>query len=510
MTTVALPAWASYADASAVAHFEWFCRTHLTQSIDEWAGLPLGLEGWQLDFMGEALAVDAEGFPFWSTCVLVVPRKNGKTVMLSGYGLYHLLHHEGMPEVLMVASSDKQAGRLFDSACLFVKRNKLLLDRLHLREYVGQAARKDSLGALHRLATDDSTLHGWNPSLVIVDELHAFTTPKRVKAWGVLNTGGGARRHRQAFSISTAGEAQDRHTSPLGLLLDRNEDFGECERPHEGLTISRNFKARTLVYNYSAPTTDPTDVAAMKLANPASWITPEYLAEQAASPELSPAQVLQLHGCVWADAAGVWIPAPEWEGCRAEFPGEPAAGVPVWVGIDVGLVHDSTAVSLAWLDGGTSHVSTHVWAAERDAVAHEYVPGGRMDLEIIERYVLGLARRLNVQAVAYDPAFFERSASELSKAGLNVVDVPQGSGAMAQAYQRFYADVREGRLRHPGDPVLTDHVTNTAAELTDRGWKVSKLKAHRRIDATVATAMAHWFAANSVSPYEGRGLVVIG
>ena len=41
----------------------------------------------------------------------------------------------------------------------------------------------------------------------------------------------------------------------------------------------------------------------MKLANPASWITRDYLRRQAENPELTDAQVLQLHGCVWAESS---------------------------------------------------------------------------------------------------------------------------------------------------------------------------------------------------------------
>jgi phage terminase large subunit-like protein len=55
--------------------------------------------------------------------------------------------------------------------------------------------------------------------------------------------------------------------------------------------------------------------------------------------------------------------------------------------------------------------------------------------------------------------------------------------------------------------VLTAHVRATAAEQTDRGWKVRKLKSSMRIDATVAAVMAHYraeFAADaSILPLVG-------
>src|SRR3990167_5690900 len=117
------------------------------------------------------------------------------------------------------------------------------------------------------MASDPSTLHGYNPSRVICDELHAWTKPGHRKAWAALTTAGGARRLTQVVTITTAGNAEDREDSILRHLIDGNERDGECE-PREALTISRNHAARTLVYNYSAPPSDPRKTQAMKLANP--------------------------------------------------------------------------------------------------------------------------------------------------------------------------------------------------------------------------------------------------
>jgi phage terminase large subunit-like protein len=61
---------------------------------------------------------------------------------------------------------------------------------------------------------------------------------------------------------------------------------------------------------------------------------------------------------------------------------------------------------------------------------------------------------------------------------------------MADALQGFYEDVLERRVRHAGDPVLTAHLMATAAQRTDRGWRLSKIRQTQRIDATFAMVMA--------------------
>jgi phage terminase large subunit-like protein len=108
-------AWRSYAAGSEVLHFSKFCREHLIQSEDRWEGKPLLLEAWQRRMLGEALAYDENGQPLWRSVVMIAPRKNGKTALLVAVAIYRLLTDEGRPEILLAASSDRQAGRLFDA-----------------------------------------------------------------------------------------------------------------------------------------------------------------------------------------------------------------------------------------------------------------------------------------------------------------------------------------------------------------------------------------------------------
>jgi hypothetical protein len=81
----------------------------------------------------EALCFDENGEAIWSTVVVVMPRKNGKTELLAAVALYRLLTNDGSPEILLAAASDKQAGRLFDAAASFVRRSPGLAKLLRVR-----------------------------------------------------------------------------------------------------------------------------------------------------------------------------------------------------------------------------------------------------------------------------------------------------------------------------------------------------------------------------------------
>ena len=98
-----------------------------------------------------------------------------------------------------------------------------------------------------------------HPDARVVDELALWTTPNLRRAYAALTSGGGARSAPQTFTITTAGEASQRHDSILGPLLDAALDADDVER-EPGLTVCRMPDAQTLVYAYEAPTTDPHDV----------------------------------------------------------------------------------------------------------------------------------------------------------------------------------------------------------------------------------------------------------
>jgi phage terminase large subunit-like protein len=337
--------------------------------------------------------------------------------------------------------------------------------------------------------------------------LGQWVTPQLRKAYGVLVSGGGARSAPQVFSITTPGDASERDSELLGQLLNRMLADGVVEKPSAELSIMRDERSRTLVYEWAAQTRDLDDVEAVKRANPASWVTLEYLESQRHNPELSEAQYWQLHAGVWADAAGVWLTRDVWDACR-----EPGVVIPagsrVYVGVDVGLVHDSTAVVCAWLRPSDGRVVLHprVWGVEAGA----HVPVAEsVDLAMIEEYIRGLTARYDIGLVVYDPRFFDYAAKRLGDEGVRIAPLYQSSALMADAYQAFYSGVLEGRVAHD-DRVLDEHVAATAAEMTDRGWRVRKMRQTRRIDATVASAMAFAQAeADPGSVYSQRGVLVI-
>src|SRR6185503_19930328 len=417
-----------------------------------WSGRPFLLEQtWQAPIMYEALSVQPSGEPYWKTIVIVVPRKGAKTTTLAAFADYSLDEGVGEPEILLAAGSDKQAGRLYSQCAGFIRRSDDLRGRMVVREYIGEISRAAGDGKIIRLSSEGDTQHGANPSLVVIDELHVWRTPKLRRSWGALTTADGARSESQVFAITTEGEASGREDSILGQLVDDNEGHGELETM-PGATISRHHESRTVVFRFHAVDVKAADPRPLRLisakakkeptpanlerkaeleralvesvmpANPASWITEEYILGQALSSKVMASDFLQLHAGVAADSQERWIDRDVWNGLKDET--EIPDGSRITVGVDCGLTHDSTPVVWAHKDDqGRVHLRSHVWCARppRAAASHDHVAGGRIRNEPVKQWIRDLASRYQVDAVVYDKRFFEDAAQELSDEGMLMV-----------------------------------------------------------------------------------------
>lgn len=503
---VAVEPWAEYAAGSDLDDFAAFCADHLVQSKDRWDGEPLSLEPFQRRLMGEAMAFGADGWPVWNSVVIIMPRKNGKTELLAAYSLFSLLTSDGLPEILLAASSDKQAGRLFEACSLYVRKNPVLGGLLRVRDHDGQIIREDGGGGIYRMSSDARRLHGYNPTLVVLDELAQWTTPELRRAHAALTSGSGARSAPQVFTISTAGEAKDREDSILGRILDGALEKGELvEEP--GLTVSRRVEARTLVWNYEAPTMDPRDVATMKLANPASWITEDFLRKQAEADELTDAEVLQLHGCVWAAGHSAWLPAGVWRACEDRR--DVAERSKVVLGFDGSYNRDSTALVGVTVGSEKPYVFVVECWERPDGAGERW----KVDRDAVDVAVDEAMTRYDVEALVCDPPGWHQEIERWGEryGGVVTMMFPTNARAlMSAACSKFYTAVLEGTLAHDGDPRLARHLANATVKATTDGKYITKdhPDSPRKIDLAVAAVVAYDQA--TARRYDGPLLEVWG
>jgi hypothetical protein len=482
--------WRAYADTTAGPDFTRWCAEHCVQSDDRFADRPLEIEGFQRDVAAEILAeleearVDAAAgyLSYWHVCALLIPKGNGKSTLAAALALYELVTNPGAPQVLLAAATDRQAGHLFNTAVRFVKRDAWLSARLHPRPSEGKIDRMDGFGSLHRIS-GDMIVAGYNPSLVVIDELKDWRTPGRRTACADLISAGRVKRGQsRVVIISTAGEATDRASSILGQILDDNERNGVCERVHRALMISRDHRSRTLVYNYCADTTDPFDIDAIGPANPASWVTREKLTELAHSPTMPGGRFLQLHGDCWVNSAGAYLGLEEWQ--ALERPGVTLeSGDEILVGLHAGA--GSYALVACRRSDGT------LFTLAIDDPETPWLPAQAT----VDRQMRLAAKLYRVGAIYASPnpnwdTLVDTWRRELGLERRRIVDfrIANASPRTSDAVRRFAADARAGLVGHDGDRRLAAHML--AAQLTTSERDYSYLTADTRYGTQIAGALA--------------------
>ena len=108
----------------------------------------------------------------------------------------------------------------------------------------------------------------------------------------------------------------------------------------------------------------------------------------------------------------------------------------------------------------------------------------------MEAHLRDLHRRFRVQEFAYDPAYFQRSAEMLLDDGLPMLELPQSPQRMVPACGTLYELIVGGVVGLRAEPMFVDQLLSPAQRQTDQGWRLSKGKSKRKIDAAIAAAMA--------------------
>jgi phage terminase large subunit-like protein len=166
-----------------------------------------------------------------------------------------------------------------------------------------------------------------------------------------------------------------------------------------------------------------------------------------------------------------------------------APDLPVYVGIDASVKHDSTAVVAVTFDRASQRVRL---------VSHRVFqpsPDEPLDFEsTIEATVLDLAKRFDVRRVLFDPYQMQSTAQRLIRADIRIEEFPQSMGNLTLASQNLY-DLIEGRnLTAYPDQAMRLAVSRCVAIEGSRGWRISKEKQSHKIDVVVALGMAAWAA----------------
>jgi phage terminase large subunit-like protein len=186
----------------------------------------------------------------------------------------------------------------------------------------------------------------------------------------------------------------------------------------------------------------------------------------------------------WTSSESRFIEPEVYDACVESGLREDLTGS-LFVGVDVGLKSDSTAIVAVKYDQFSDklQVAGHrIWLPR---------PGEILDLgSTLEFFIRGLSQRAEIVKLLYDPSQAQRSMAMLRELWIDVEELPQTQNNLSDATQALYDFLINRQLRiYPADD-LRSHILNAATKETERFFRLTKEHQKRKIDACVALSFA--------------------
>lgn len=492
-----------------------FSRLRHTQG--RWAGKPLTPANWQTAY----ILAPVFGWVRWDedsaqnvrvvrTAHVDEPRKNGKTTIAGGLGMYlTAADGEQGAQVLAVAASKDQAGFCFNPVKAIAEKSPDLAP--YVKALASKIVHPASGSYFQSVASVGDLLHGANIHGAVVDELHVHKTRDVVDA---VETGTGARAQPLIVFITTADEGKP------GTIYSEKREY--VEKLARGVFVDFTFygvvwaaaeSERDLIERGMSPFSEETQ----RRANPGFGVSPTkaFLAAEADKAQQSPAglaRYMRLHLGIRTKQATRFIKLTDWDGPdNARLVDELAlAGQPCHGGLDMGSVSDLTALCWVFPDrpADTYTALWRFWVPENAledldrrtaGSARSWVrdgwlmttPGAVFDPSAVNDQLDEDAQKFAVQTVGYDRWGANDVTRKAGEAGMTMVAIGQGFAALSAPLKEMLRLTLVGRLRHGGNPVARWMVDNLAVAMDRHGnVKPDKAAAADKIDGVSAAVNA--------------------
>jgi phage terminase large subunit-like protein len=443
------------------------------------------------------------------------PRGNGKTGLLAGLALCHLLgpEAEARGEIYSAAYNKLQAALIFAEMKAIIEAVPEFECRCNLQRYgkMIEVMEGDGAGSIFEsLSADDKRAHGLSPTLWIYDE---FAQAPNSDLLDNLRTAMGKRSESLGVVISTQA-ANDWH--PLSQMID-----------------DAVLGLDPAIYLQLASAPDDADIFDEKTwfaCNEAlgKFLDLDEFRSQALLASRSPSfrnkfENLRLNRRV--DARCQFVSDADWMTCDQPLDMAALAGKPCYAGLDLSQTTDMSALVLYWPHNGA--VLPHFWLPEeglldrdkkegghyrtwRDAGLLETTVGRAINFRAIIRRLAEINAQYQLVRVAYDRAFIKTFTAKCDEEGvrLPLEEYGQGFVSMSPAVQLLEAAVLDKQIHHGGHPILRWQISNVAIEMdSSANRKPSKKRAIGHIDGVVATMMAMGAAQKSVVKFDVASLI---
>lgn len=502
-----------------IEFFENYCR----HSKGKQGGKRVVLELWEKAMLAAAFGfVDDDGLRKYREVILIVGKKNGKSLIASGTGLYLLVGDgEPGPEVYAVATKKDQAKIIWLEAKRMVKKSPSLLRRI--KALVAELSSEDfNEGSFKPLASDSDTLDGLNVHGCLMDEIHQWKNGRAL--YDIMADGVTAREQPLILITSTAGTVRED-------IYDQKYD--EAERLVNGFFDPSGYHdEHLLVFVYELDNRKEwTDESCWKKANPGLGTIKNEAALRAKveKAKQNPALVKNLvckEFNIRETSSEAWLTFEQIDN-RETFSIEelkPRYGIG---GVDLSSTTDLTCATIIFKvrESDKIYVLQMYWIPEdllekrtredkipydiwRDKGLLRTCPGNKVHYKYVEEWFGEIQEQLDIHLFkcGYDSwsanYFVESMTQTFGKSVM--VPVIQGKRTLSEPMRSLGADIEAKRIIYNDNPILKWCLTNTSVDV-DKNDNIQPCKGNqgtRRIDGMASLLDAYVVLSNNLEEYE--------
>lgn len=494
----------------------------LLKLTDDFYGQPFTLLPWQRETIGEFYGtVKDNGYRQYHYLYLEIPKKNGKTQLGAGLGLYHTFCDGAMNgEVYVVAADKENASICFNAALSMLEQNKTLEKRAKVKKSQKEIVDVKSKTVFKVLSSEAYSKHGYKPTCVIFDELHA--QPNR-DLWDIMTFGSGSARKQPVYIVlTTAGSDPDRvsigweiHEKARKILLARNGDSRYLDDPQwlprmYGLGGDIEEIAKVDIY----------DENVWYKCNPSLGYTIDIdtLRAEANDAKQSKASErlfrwLRLNQWIAVKTVG-WMPLTEFDATVKPRP--KLDGLKCWAGLDLSSTNDLTSLTLTFppqtgLDyfyqiyfpyiteermkerEASDKVPFSLWVEE----GHVHTtPGKAINQDWMIDLIINLSKQYKLMWLGTDPWYASHVEQKLLENDINVAEIPQNIKALSPPTKKMETLILDKKLFHEDNPCARWCFGNCRLQQDINGnYMLNKQKSTGRIDVMAS-------AVDSIAMYE--------
>lgn len=494
-----------------------FCR----HSKGKCGGKRVKLELWEKAHLATVFGfIDIEGNRKYRESILIVGKKNGKSLLASIVGLYMLTADGEMgPEVYAVATKKDQSKIIWLESKRMVRKSPALSKRV--RSLVAELDTDFNDGVFKPLASDSDTLDGLNIHCVLMDEIHQWKQGKAL--YDIMADGVSAREQPLVYITSTAGTIRED-------IYDQKYD--EAEMVINGYDDPEGYKDEHLIaFIYEIDNRKEwTDESCWEKANPGLGTiknkqTLKDKVEKAKKNPLLVKNLLCKEFNIRETSSEAWLTFEQANNTET-FSVEdlkPRYGVG---GVDLSSTTDLTAAKVLFKTPESEKIYTlsMYWIPEdlvEKRITEDKIPydiwiekgyvrtckGNKISYKDVKAWFVEIQEKYDIyiNMIGYDSwsaAYFVEDMQEyFGKAAM--IPIIQGKKTLSQPMKNLGADLENNLIVYNNNPVDKWCLCNTAVDI-DRNDNIQPIKTskpRRRIDGTAALLDAYVVLQNNYNEY---------